>query len=77
MQPVAAVSLIFTLVLGVVLWIYLMRLAFRDSTLLGVLAIALPPLALLIIVAQGAHNRELIAVTVAFFCAASLFLTAH
>ncbi|WGL15527.1 hypothetical protein PVT68_12180 [Microbulbifer bruguierae] len=75
MQPVVAVSLIFTLVLGAVLWIYLLRLAFAESTLLGITAIAIPPLALLIILAQRPQDGELIALTVAVITFAGAVLT--
>lgn len=63
MPPVAAVSLVFALVLGAVLWIYVLRRSFATSTLSGIIAILLPPLALLNILAHRRDDRELLALT--------------
>lgn len=63
MPPVAAVSLVFALVLGAVLWIYVLRLSFAKSTLSGITAILLPPLALVNILAHRREDRELLALT--------------
>lgn len=63
MPPVAAVSLVFALVLGAVLWIYVLRLSFAQSVLSGIIAILLPPVALLNILAHRRDDRELVALT--------------
>ncbi|TLM79086.1 hypothetical protein ACONUD_14870 [Microbulbifer harenosus] len=63
MPPVAAVSLVFALVLGAVLWIYVLRLSFAESALSGIIAILLPPLALVNILAHRRQDRELVTLT--------------
>ncbi len=63
MPPVAAVSLVFALVLGAVLWIYVLRLSFAESALSGIIAILVPPLALINILAHRRDDRELVALT--------------
>ncbi|WP_105102458.1 hypothetical protein [Microbulbifer pacificus] len=65
MPPVAAVSLVFALVLGAVLWIYLLRISFADSTLFGIIALLLPPLALLFLIPRWQSHRELFALALA------------
>lgn len=72
MPPVAAISLVFTLVLGAVLWVYLLRLSFALSTLSGVIALLLPPLGLVIMLAHYRSDRGLIGLTVAVFIGVSL-----
>ncbi|WOX04127.1 hypothetical protein [Microbulbifer pacificus] len=64
MPPVAAVSLVITLVLGAVLWIYLLRVCFADSAPLGIVALFLPPLALLALLPQWKSHRQLFALAV-------------
>lgn len=59
MQPVAAVSLVFALVLSATLWIYLMRVCFAQSTALGITALLLPPLALLLLTPHWRHHQAL------------------
>jgi len=61
MQPVAAVSLVFALVLSAALWVYLLRVCFARSTFLSILALMLPPLALLSLLPNWRQHRELFA----------------
>ncbi|WP_288131847.1 hypothetical protein [Microbulbifer sp.] len=65
MQPVAAVSLVFALILSATLWIYLLRVCFAQSTLLGIIALLLPPVALLLLVPHWQRHRELFALALA------------
>ena len=59
MPPVAAVSLVFALVLGVALWVYIVRLSFQASTFMGVVALVLPPLALAVLLAAPDSRKAL------------------
>ncbi|WP_295803769.1 hypothetical protein [uncultured Microbulbifer sp.] len=59
MLPVAAVSLVFALVLSAVLWVYLVRVGFAQSTVHGIVAIILPPIALLMLLPHWRKFREL------------------
>ena len=65
MQPVAAVCLVFALVLSAVLWVYLTRVSFAQSTLHGILAIILPPLALLLLLPKWPRFPELFLLAIA------------
>lgn len=65
MQPVAAVCLVFALVLGAVSWVYLARVSFRESTLNGIVALILPPIALLMLLPRWQQNREIFLLAIA------------
>ncbi|MBN8429726.1 hypothetical protein JF535_02555 [Microbulbifer salipaludis] len=60
MQPVAAVSLVFTLVVGAILWIQVLRMSFAASSGLGVLAILCPPIPLVLLLADHRRRRTLL-----------------
>ncbi|MFV8780812.1 hypothetical protein ACNKU7_00185 [Microbulbifer sp. SA54] len=59
MQPVAAICLVFSLVLSAALWIYLVRVCFAQSTAHGVVALLLPPVALLSLLPAWQQHRQL------------------
>ncbi|WP_170833166.1 hypothetical protein [Microbulbifer marinus] len=61
MAPVAAVLTIFALVFGFLCWLRLLRVSFREHMLLGLLAVFLPPLALLLLLPQWRREREMFA----------------
>lgn len=65
MQPVAAVLTIFALVFAVICWLRLVRTCFRQDTLFGIIAVLLPPLALLLLLPQWRQQRELFALAIA------------
>lgn len=65
MPPVAAVCLVFALVLSIALWIYLLRVCFAESSLHGLLAIFLPPVALLLLLPRWQAHRELFLMAIA------------
>ncbi|MBB5211605.1 hypothetical protein [Microbulbifer hydrolyticus] len=60
MQPVAAVSLVFTIVLGAVLWVQVLRLSIAESTGLAVLAILFPPIPLALFVISSRHRQKVL-----------------
>lgn len=60
MQPVAAVSLVFAIVLGVALWVQVLRLSFAQSALLAVLALLFPPIPLLLLSLDAKHRPRLL-----------------
>lgn len=60
MPPVAAVSLVFALVLGAALWIYIVRLSFQASTLMGIVALIIPPIPLAVLLANPAYRQSLV-----------------
>ncbi|WP_043319985.1 hypothetical protein [Microbulbifer sp. HZ11] len=72
MPPVAAVSLVFLLVLSAVLWIYLIRLSFGISTVMGIAALIFPPLPLLLLLANSEHRRQLALLSVAILLLSSI-----
>ncbi|WP_226664272.1 hypothetical protein [Microbulbifer aggregans] len=59
MPPVAAVCLVFALVLSAALWIYLVRVCFANSTVHGIVALLLPPIALLSLLPHWQQYRQL------------------
>lgn len=65
MQPVAAVLTVFALVFSAICWLRLVRVCFRQQTLLGLVAFFLPPLALLILLPRWREQRELFAIALA------------
>lgn len=77
MQPVAAVCLIFAVVISAALWIYLIRVCFTVSTLLGIVAVLLPPIALLSLLPSWQQNRELFLMTLAVLGFISIALIAN
>ncbi|WP_078083975.1 hypothetical protein [Microbulbifer mangrovi] len=64
MQPVAAVSLVFTMVLSAVLWIQVLRLSVAESTGLTVLAILCPPIPLALLLFDSHHRQRLLPLAV-------------
>ncbi|WP_066960184.1 hypothetical protein [Microbulbifer sp. Q7] len=60
MQPVAAVSLVFTLVVGAILWIQVLRMSFAASSGFGVLAILCPPIPLVLLLADHRCRKTLL-----------------
>ncbi|WP_226703487.1 hypothetical protein [Microbulbifer elongatus] len=60
MQPVAAVSLVFAIVLSVVLWLQVLRLSFARSAFLAVLAFLCPPIPLLLLLLEAKHRQRLL-----------------
>ncbi|SHF26116.1 hypothetical protein SAMN04487965_1771 [Microbulbifer donghaiensis] len=75
MAPVAAVLTVFALVFGFISWLRLLRVGFGEQTALGLLAVFLPPLALLLLLPRWRQEREmflLAAAALTFFCAAQL-----
>lgn len=64
MQPVAAVSLVFTLVIGAILWIQVLRISFAESTGIAVLAILCPPIALALLLLDRGHRQNLLTLVV-------------
>ncbi|WP_299594105.1 hypothetical protein [uncultured Microbulbifer sp.] len=72
MPPVAAVSLVFSLVLGAVLWIYLIRLSFEVSTGMGIAALVFPLLPLLILLSNPRHQEQLVTLASAILLFSSI-----
>ncbi|MCA0899981.1 MULTISPECIES: hypothetical protein [Microbulbifer] len=72
MPPVAAVSLVFSLVLGIVLWIYLIRLSFARSSGMGVVALLLPPLAFIQLLTDPEHREQLLVLFVSILLFSSI-----
>ncbi|MBY6190997.1 hypothetical protein KUV22_11250 [Microbulbifer agarilyticus] len=72
MPPVAAVSLVFSLVLGVVLWIYLIRLSVARSSGMGVVALLLPPLAFIQLLTDPEHREQLLVLFVSILLFSSI-----
>ncbi|WP_193163059.1 hypothetical protein [Microbulbifer hainanensis] len=60
MQPVAALLTIFALVFAAICWLRLVRVCFGQDTLLGIIAVLLPPLALLSLLPRWRQYRELL-----------------
>ena len=60
MQPVAAVSLVFAIVIGAVLWVQVLRLSFVQSAILTVLALLCPPIPLLLLLLDSKHRQRLL-----------------
>lgn len=59
LEPFAAVLTVFALVLGLIGWLRLLRVSFRENALMGLLAFFLPPLALLIQLPKWPQEREM------------------
>ena len=72
MPPVAAVSLVFALVLGAALWIYIIRLSFQASTLMGIVALIFPPIPLAILLANPVSGKSLALPTTLLFLFTSI-----
>ncbi|WP_323846288.1 hypothetical protein [Microbulbifer magnicolonia] len=60
MAPVAAVLTVFALVFAFLCWLRLLRVSFREDLLLGIVAVLLPPLALLFFLCRWPQEREMI-----------------
>ncbi|WP_346838114.1 hypothetical protein [Microbulbifer sp. SAOS-129_SWC] len=61
MQPLAALLTVFALVFAAVCWLQLARVCFSQGTLAGIVALLLPPLALLSLLPQWRRQWELFA----------------
>ncbi|WP_157954189.1 hypothetical protein [Microbulbifer sp. A4B17] len=59
MTPVAAVLTIFALVLGTIAWLRLIFIGFNRDALSGLIALFLPPLALLLLLPDRRENSDL------------------
>ena len=59
----AAVSLVFAIVLGAVLWVQVLRLSFAHSALLVVLTFLCPPIPLLVLLVDSKHRQRLLPLT--------------
>lgn len=76
MMPVAAVLTVFSLIFAFIGWLRLLRVCFGRDTLLGLIAVFLPPLALLMLLPQWRSERELFALagaSLVFISIASLY----
>jgi len=65
MQPVAAVLTVFSLVFTAICWFQLARACFAQGTLPGIVALLLPPLALLTLLPQWRRHWEVFALAAA------------
>ena len=72
MPPVAAVSLVFSLVLGAVLWIYLIRLSFKVSTGMAIVALIFPVLALLMFLIDSKYREQIFTLSAAILLFSSI-----
>ncbi|WNZ56255.1 hypothetical protein [Microbulbifer sp. JMSA003] len=59
MSPVAAVLTVFALVLGAVAWLRLLFIGFSRDPLSGLIALFMPPLALLLLLPDRRENSDL------------------
>ncbi|KUJ83874.1 hypothetical protein AWR36_008665 [Microbulbifer flavimaris] len=59
--PVAAVLTVFALVFAAIGWLRLILAGFREGTLFGLVALFLPPLALIGLVPRWRQHREIYA----------------
>jgi hypothetical protein len=65
MPPVAAVLTIFALVFAAICWLRLLRVSFGQDLFQGLIAVFLPPLALLLLLPHWRRERELFALALA------------
>ncbi|AMX03810.1 hypothetical protein [Microbulbifer thermotolerans] len=72
MAPVAAVLTVFALVFAFLCWLRLLRVCFRQHLLLGLIAIFLPPLALLILLPGWEKERDMFALAAGALVAISI-----
>ncbi|MCO1332905.1 hypothetical protein MO867_01005 [Microbulbifer sp. OS29] len=69
MAPVAAVLTVFALILGAIAWLRLLLVGFARDPLSGLIALFLPPLALLLLIPQRHEEGEIfILAGAACFC---------
>lgn len=59
MEPVAAVLTVFGIALAALAWLRLLAVCFRTHPALGLVAVLLPPLALLLLLPRWREERDL------------------